>query len=182
MIKNYLKIAFRAIWRHKLFTLINMIGLSIGISATLVIYLIVHFDFSFGQFYPGSDRMNRVVTAFSASGEKSYNGSVCGGMPQAVRTEVSGISESAPFFIIDEFTLYHTGVIVPDSTKAPRKFKYKEDMALADQGYFELFPYNWLAGSKSSLNQPFTVVLTAPKAKMYFPAMSYQHMLGKVIN
>jgi putative ABC transport system permease protein len=181
MIKNYLKIAFRGFWRHKMFTMINIVGLSIGISAALVIYLIVHFDFSFDKFYPDSDRIYRVVTDISATGEKYHNGGVCGPLPEAVKKSVSGISQSAPFFFIDGFTLNHTGVVIPDGSNNPSKFKYSEDMILADQRYFDIFPYEWLAGSKSSLNQPFTVVLTAQKAKQYFPALSLQQILGKII-
>ena len=73
MIKNYIKIAFRNFWRHKLFTLINVIGLSIGISAAIVIYLIVHFDLNFDKFEPGGHRVYRVVTNFTFSGEPAYN-------------------------------------------------------------------------------------------------------------
>ena len=53
MIKSYLKIALRGFWKHKLFTLINIIGLSIGISASLVIYLIVHYGFYIRQISQG---------------------------------------------------------------------------------------------------------------------------------
>jgi ABC-type antimicrobial peptide transport system permease subunit len=179
MLKNYFKIAFRGFWKHKMSTLINIIGLSIGISAALVIYLIVHFDFTFDKFYPDSDRIYRVVTNYPSRGWKV--GGVCGPLPEAAAKSVSGFSGSAPFFIIDEFTLYHTGVVVPDAAKAPLKFKYKEDMVLADQRYFDLFPYTWLAGSKMSLNQPYTVVLTAQKAKKYFPGLTYPQMLGRVV-
>jgi putative ABC transport system permease protein len=181
MIRAYFKITFRSLWKHKLFTLINMIGLSIGISAALVIYLMVRFDSTFDKFYPDSDRIYRVVTDFSTSEGKGYNGGVCGPLSEAVRTQVTGLSESAPFFIIDEFTLYHSGVLVPDGRKGPLKFKYKEDMILADQRYFDIFPYHWLAGSKTSLNQPFAVVLTDQKAKMYFPGLSFPQMLGRVV-
>ena len=65
MIKNYLKIAFRGFWKHKLFTLINIIGLSIGISAALVIYLIVHFDFTFDKFHKDGDRTYRCFLTIS---------------------------------------------------------------------------------------------------------------------
>jgi putative ABC transport system permease protein len=181
MIKNYLKIAFRGFWRHKLFTLINILGLSIGISAALVIYLVVQQDFSFDTFYPDSDRIYRVVTDISVTGEEYYNGGVCGPLPGAVRESVPGLSGSAPFFIIDEFTLNHTGALIPVSSNHTLKFKYREDMVLADQRYFNLFPYHWVAGSKASLNQPFTVVLTAAKAKKYFPSLDYLQMLGKLI-
>ena len=64
MIKNYITIAFRSFWKHKIFTFINIVGLSIGISASLVIYLIVHYDFTFDKFHKDSDRIFRVVSDF----------------------------------------------------------------------------------------------------------------------
>ena len=72
--------------------------------------------------------------------------------------------------------------MVPGTTNPPVKFKYQEDQVLADQRYFSLFQYNWLAGSaRASLNEPFKVVLTDVKAKKYFPSLTYQQMLGKEI-
>ncbi len=57
MFKNYFKIAFRGFWRHKLFTMINIFGLSIGVSAALVIYLMVHYDLTFDKFHKDGDRI-----------------------------------------------------------------------------------------------------------------------------
>ena len=50
MFKNYFLIAVRNFWRNKIFSVINIAGLAIGISAALVIYLIVHYEFSFEKF------------------------------------------------------------------------------------------------------------------------------------
>ncbi|MDB5134930.1 MAG: yknZ 5, partial [Mucilaginibacter sp.] len=87
MIKNYLKTAFRSFSRHKLFTFINVIGLSIGISAALVIYLIVHYDFTFDKFHKDSDRIYRVVTNFTFEGQPAYNGGVSGPIPGVVKSQ-----------------------------------------------------------------------------------------------
>src|ERR1700678_3940100 len=102
MIKNYLKIAFRGFWKHKLFTLINIIGLSIGISAALVIYLIVHFDFTFDKLHPNGDRIYRVVSNFTFNGETAHNSGVCGPLPGAVRSQVPGVELTAPFYTLSE--------------------------------------------------------------------------------
>ncbi|WP_295798809.1 hypothetical protein [Mucilaginibacter sp.] len=64
MIKNYFKIAFRSFRQHKLFTLINVVGLSIGISTALVIYLIVNYDYTFDKFHKDGDRIYRVVSNY----------------------------------------------------------------------------------------------------------------------
>lgn len=81
MIKNYLKTAFRTFRRHKTFTFINVIGLSIGISASLVIFLIVYHDFCFDRFHKDGNRIYRVVSDFSYAGEAFYNSGVSGRCP-----------------------------------------------------------------------------------------------------
>jgi len=177
MIKNYFKIAIRNFNRHKLFTFINIIGLSIGISAALTIYLIVNYDFSFDKFHKDSDRIYRIVTNFSFAGEPGYNGGVCGPLAEAVKNDVTGLEGSAPFF-----TLYQFNTIIPNGTKNPAKFKNQEGTVLADHRYFNMFQYKWLAGSvKTSLNAPYQVVLTSDQAKKYFPLLSYDQILGKQI-
>ena len=62
MLKNYFTVALRNFLRHKIFSFINIIGLAIGISASLVIFIIVQYDFSFDKFENGGDRIYRVVS------------------------------------------------------------------------------------------------------------------------
>src|SRR6201985_2413985 len=102
MIKNYFKIALRSFWKHKLFTFINIIGLSIGISASVVIYLIVHFDLTFDKFHQDDDRIYRVVSNFSFQGELGYNAGVCGPLARAMKTQVPGAEIVAPFFSLSQ--------------------------------------------------------------------------------
>ena len=175
MIKNYLKIALRGFSRHKLFTIINVLGLSIGISAGVVIYLIVQYDFSFDKFHPDGDRIYRVVTDFNFSGEKIYLSGVTGALPEAVRSSVTGLEFVAPCYDKGE-----GNVIIPGATFT--KLKKQKGIVFADQRYFTMFPYKWLAGSaKSSLSQPNQVVLASTQAKKYFPSLSYDQMIGKPI-
>src|SRR5471030_3295980 len=61
MFKNYFKTAWRTLWKNKIFSLINVLGLAIGISASLVIYLIASYDTSFDKFEKDKDRIYRVV-------------------------------------------------------------------------------------------------------------------------
>jgi putative ABC transport system permease protein len=177
MIKNYFKVALRNFWRHKLFTLINIIGLSIGISAAVVIYLIVHFDLSFDKFHKDGDRIYRIVTNYSYSGEVGFNSGVCGPLGGAVRSQVTGVEVTAPFYI-----LYQPDVFVPGKGDVPVRFKKQDNVILADGEYFKLIHYKWLAGSPATaLSEPNQVVLTSAQAKKYFPALSYSQIMGKII-
>jgi putative ABC transport system permease protein len=69
MFKNYFKTAIRNLTKNKIFSLINISGLSIGISAALVIYLIVSYDFSFDKFEKDRERIYRITTLSTFSGE-----------------------------------------------------------------------------------------------------------------
>lgn len=85
MFRNYLKIALRNFWKHKVFTFINIIGLTIGISASLVIYLIVHYDFTFDKFHKDSDRIFRVVSNFSFQGNLNHSYGVTAPLGAAIK-------------------------------------------------------------------------------------------------
>ncbi|WP_431200710.1 ABC transporter permease [Mucilaginibacter sp. P19] len=177
MFKSYFKIALRNFWRHKFFTFINVIGLSIGISSALVIYLIVHFDFTFNQNFDNGDRIYRVVSNYTFSGEEAHNRGVSGPVPEAVRNGVSGVELTVPFFLLDQ-----PNVFIPGKAGVPVKFKLQDNVILADGRYFSMFKYNWLAGSASTaLNAPNQTVLTSDQAKKYFPQLSYSQMMGRVI-
>jgi putative ABC transport system permease protein len=177
MIKNYFKIALRGFRRHKLFTLINVVGLSIGISAALVIYLIVHFDFTFDQFHKDSERIYRVTTDYSYSGEVGHNNGVTMALPASAREEATGLDQVAPFFIYGETT-----VLIPNGAKADNKIRNQVGIILADEHYFNIINYKWIAGNaKTSLKDPNQVVLTSKQASIYFPKLSYSDMIGKEV-
>src|SRR5580698_1255267 len=67
MLKNYLKIALRNLWRHKAFTFLNMIGLAIGMSAFFLIEQYVRFEHSYDDFVTKKDRIYRLVTDLKSS-------------------------------------------------------------------------------------------------------------------
>ncbi len=131
MFKNYLKTAFRTFRKHKIFTFINVIGLSIGISASLVIFLIVRHYFTFDQFHKDGNRIYRVVSDYNYAGTAFYNGGVCGPLPDAIKNDVTGVEISAP--------VYSQGYKVLVPGKVQKKFKDEENLTYTDQRYFDLF-------------------------------------------
>jgi putative ABC transport system permease protein len=177
MFKTYFKIAFRGFWRHKLFTLINIIGLSIGISAFLVIYFIVHYDFTFDKFHKDSDRIYRVVMNISPQGHKIYSSGVPGPLAEAIKSQATGIDEITPVYTLSPHFVY-----IDKDKIAQKRFKDQDRITLADQQYFKIFNYVWLAGSSQhALDEPGQVVLTSQQARLYFPSLSYHEMIGKVV-
>jgi putative ABC transport system permease protein len=76
MLKNYLKIALRNLWRNKTFAFINIAGLAIGINACLIIYLIISYELSFDTFHQDKERIYRVVSNINIAGEIYENSGV----------------------------------------------------------------------------------------------------------
>jgi len=178
MIKNYLTIAFRNLWKNKVFSLINIVGLAIGICASLIIFLIVQYDFSFDKFHKDRDRIYRVVSNFKFGGEAYHNSGVSAPMAINAGKSIAGLEIAAPFYLDGD-----TKVGIPNtSTGIPQIFKSQKGFVFADENYFKLVPYQWLVGSpKQSLKEPFQVVLTESRAKLYFPKVKYQDLVGKEI-
>jgi predicted permease len=175
MLKNYLTIAFRNLQRNKLYAALNIFGLAIGISACLVIYLMVSFELSFDTTIPEQERIYRVYSQFSGTLEATNSG-VPSAFHSHVQDQYTGIEASAAFH-----TLF-AQVSLPENGK---KFKALTGNIIVTQpDYFHVFSsYTWLAGSpETALTAPFQVVLTESKAKTYFGDLSSQQMLGKVIH
>jgi putative ABC transport system permease protein len=97
MLKNYFTVAIRNLLRNKLFSVINILGLSIGISSALVIYLIVQYSYSFDRWEPGGDRIYRVVTKTLNQGNVGHTRGVPAPLGAAIRKELTGIEENTTF-------------------------------------------------------------------------------------
>jgi len=178
MLKNYFTIAFRTLWKNKVFSGINVLGLAIGISASLVIYLLVNYHFNFDKFEKDNNRIYRVVSNFSFSGEVYRNSGVTVPMIPAVRKEVTGIDAVVPFRTWNG----DAKISVPFNKKEPKVFKHQQSIIFADSNYFNLVSYTWIAGSpKTSLRNPYQTVLTESNAKLYFPNLSPVQVVGKEI-
>src|SRR6187397_1378670 len=143
MLKNYFTIAVRNFWKQKIFSLINVSGLAIGISAALVIYLLVQFEFSFEKFRKDNDRIYRVITDITFPGESLFiNSGVPMPMPKAVRADLTGI-ETATHFV----TAWETKVSVPVAgSQSPAKLKKKTNIIYSYKFFFSLFKSDWWAG------------------------------------
>ncbi|MFI5153237.1 MAG: FtsX-like permease family protein [Chitinophagales bacterium] len=177
MIKNYLIVAFRNLWRNKLFSTINILGLAIGISAALVIYQIVLYDFSFDKFEKDGDRIYRVVSNMHFPDQVFKNSGICGPLPPEIRKQIPGIESSTYFWLKGEMK-----VKTPSVIEAERIFRKQSNIILADDEYFRFMDYQWFAGSaKTALKNPNEVVLAESRARTYFPNSSPAQMIGQVI-
>jgi ABC-type antimicrobial peptide transport system permease subunit len=181
MIKNYLLIAIRNFWKHKVFSIINMAGLAIGISAALVIFLLVNYEFGFDKFHKDSERIYRVVSFLNFPDQVINNGGVSAPVGNAVKNEVSGLEASVAFHQYNNDVKVVPVIDKRDETKSV--FKDQDNIIFTTGDFFRIFQYKWLMGSpETSLSEPFQVVLTESRAKIYFPGKDILSLAGSTIS
>ena len=177
MLKNYFTTALRHLWRHRLFTALNIFGLAISICACWTIYRIVDYEFSYDRSLPDKENIYRLVTGFVFDENQSYNGGVSKPMYQGIRSQVSGLD-----YVVPVFGKWLSSVEVNNSNGKPLTFEDQTDVVATDSSYFTMLHYRWLAGNKSiALLAPESVVLTESRAKQYFPNKKPAEILNKTI-
>lgn len=173
MIKNYFKIAWRNLMKHKVFSLINIVGLTIGISASVVIGLMIFYDTTFDTFHKDSDRIYRVVSDFSDP-EESFSNS---GVTLALEDE---IKDDSNFETVGSFYIERPSKV--ENKALNSEFKWPSFVIYTDENYFKIFDYNFLAGDKDHvLTRPNTVILTEQRATNYFPNTAPADIIGKTL-
>ncbi len=181
MFRNYFKTAFKVFTRNKAFTAINVLGLSIGISAALIIFLIVQFEFSYDKVEKDGGRIYRVVMDTKFNGNEGHDAAVPAPLGSAIQNEVTGLEATVPVMQFQGDATAKVSIERKGSSQ-PAVFKAQPDIVFANPQYFSLLPYTWLAGSPaSSLSNPFNVVLTESRVKQYFPSAEISDVIGKQI-
>lgn len=174
MLQTYLKIAWRNLRKNKLFSLINVISLAIGLSASIVIGMMVYHDFTFDKFHPDGERMYRITTKFNDPEGGGYSSGISIPLADVVKKEYSGIETSVFFYKFKPVNVAQEEKNI--------KFKAPESVIFTDQSYFEFFEYQWLAGSKSkALSNPNEVILTKSRAELYFPNLEPSQVVGNIL-
>ncbi|WP_158617961.1 ABC transporter permease [Chitinophaga lutea] len=169
------KNVFRQLWRQRLFTLLNVLGLAISISACWVIYHIVSYEYSFDDRLPDKALTYRLVTGLAFDGKESYNGGVSAPIYQAVREQVPGAKRVVPVF-----RQWINAVNIPG--QKPLDQEEFKGIVATDAAYFDMIPYTWLAGNPATaFHAPENVVLTESRARNYFGTLTPEAMIGKVL-
>ncbi|HXB94979.1 MAG TPA: FtsX-like permease family protein [Puia sp.] len=180
MLKYNLRLAWRQMLRHRVYTTIHILGLSIGICACMVIYLIARYDLGFDRFHPGADRIYRIVGDFRGmrGGSKFLNCPI---------PEVAGIEHEIPGFEAQVgFHTFAFSITVPAAGgKAAEEFSGRQDDSyalstiLTGPAFFDVFPHQWLLGSPAVLNDADRVVLAESAAHKFFGNVPLEKMLGR---
>ena len=179
MIRHYFQIALRHFQHQKWFTLINVLGLSVGISAAIFIFLISYYEFNYDTALTDGDRIYKVVMDLQVNGTEGHAGAVPAPLGSAVTREVPGLEAVVPVFQFQGDATANVTVHAGEQ-RADVIFKKQKDIVFTNNEYFQLLPFEWLEGRpQSALNDPFKVVITESKAKKYFPGKALTDVIGQ---
>jgi putative ABC transport system permease protein len=157
MIWSYTKIAFRNLNRYRVFSLINILGLSIGLAASLLIALWVFDELSFDEFHENSKSIYRVERHINFDG-KTFDVPVTGAIyGETIGKDIPQVSEFTRIYPVEL------------SLKNHMNDNQEERVFFADQAFLNIFSFPLKYGDiKTALKEPFSVVITEKAALTYF--------------
>lgn len=158
MLTNILKTALRNLWKNRASSIINVIGLSIGISCCVIAFLFVKSSLSFEGFHEKADRIYRITYSRNYATGINYSAHTPYPLATAIRTDFADLEAVAQIHEESE-ALVSVG-----------EERFEEDHVLfADSGFFEVFSYDMLIGEGSkALTLPNSVILTESAARRFF--------------
>lgn len=161
MIRNYFKTALRTLFRNKVFSLINILGLVLGISFSTMLYTYVEHELSYDSFHFRANRTYRVLTIDNTSPERPAYGVT---VPPAGPALVREMPE------VEEMVRLHrfSGQVIVN-VDGVKKFSERNWFTTADANLFDVFNFEFQEGDPvTALKEPMSLVLTASTAKRYF--------------
>lgn len=159
MIENYIRIAVRNLVRNKTFTFINMLGLAIGLSASMLILIYINHELSYDKFFSDADRIYRVSVDGRMSGD-FFNAAVSPApLAPALKNDYPEVESSVRIRNMSQEALL---------SFEDKKF-YESDLMMADSSFFDIFDFKPKFGDlKNALYEPLSVVITSSMAKKFF--------------
>jgi putative ABC transport system permease protein len=158
MIRNYLTTAFRILMRQRVYSAINIFGLTLGIASCLLLVLYINDELSFDRFHLDADRIYRVN--FNARLQGQNIATVQTGLPmaEAMMTEIPQVES------VVRVTKWNT---IP--VRYEEKAFTEKHFLVADSNFFQFFTYKLISGNvKEALKGPNKVVISETTAKKYF--------------
>src|SRR5439155_3150073 len=157
MIKNYFKIALRNLWRNKVFSLIKILGLSIGLTVCMLIFLYTKDEISYDQFHKNKAQLFRVIQTWQMGKE--------GAQTIGITNGIMGESFSKEIPEVQQFVRVNGEAV----TVKKNNNVFTESPLFVDDNFFSVFTFPLSRGNKRTiLNDLHSVVLSKEMAKKYF--------------
>ncbi len=177
MFQNYLKVAWRNLMKSKIFSFINIIGLSVGLTCCMLITVYLYNEVSYDKYHKNINQLYQLGTVFVKDGKEDRTPNTPAPMAAAMKQEFPEISETARLMVL--FAEDKTLLQYKESNAAPKSF-YETKGYVVDASFFKLFTYNFIEGdAATALKEPNTIVLSEEIARKFF---GNQPALNKVIH
>ena len=152
MIRNYLIIALRNLWRNKLITAINLLGMAMGFGIFLMFWTWVSFDFSFDRFHTDIQRMFMLnVRINTESGSEYTSERTGGGFRDLLADQIPEVEASCRVSSPFQFEL---GIPASDSSAGiPMKYFDEEEVLMVDSNFFSFYSFPLIEGQQEGLFQ-----------------------------
>ncbi|MEQ8245828.1 ABC transporter permease [Fulvivirga sp.] len=158
MLKNYIKVAFRNITKHKFFSIINILGLTIGLAASLFITLYIYDELTYDQFNAKADRTYRMNLHGKLAGQEIYTSNTSFPMSQALVEEIPEVEEATRVNPMGEWIIRNGTISFNE-----------EDVFAVDSNFFSVFSFELLYGNpETALIEPNSIILSEDLAVKYF--------------
>ena len=168
MFTNYLKIAIRNLLNQKFYSAINIVGLSIGISACILVALYIKHDLSYDKYHKNAEQIYRIGFSAATEGVTYYMAQSPGLLGPTLKNIYPEIKKFTRIYF-SERSLVKVGDMK----------NYEDKISYADSTFFEIFTYDALVGNKAEfLKKTNSIVLTESTARKYF---GNENPLGKLI-
>jgi putative ABC transport system permease protein len=172
MINNYLKIAWRILLRQKLFSLINIFGLVIGMVACLLIVQYISFELSYDKFHQNADNIYRIK-------HQSYSqGNLIENLPKTYSAVGPALKAEFPEVQQETRVSKLAGQVTAQQSGGAIIAFNEQHLYAVEASFLKLFSFPMVEGTAAALNNPNTVVITQSTAKKYFPNQS---AIGKTL-
>ncbi len=158
MLPNYILAFFRQASRNKIFTILNLLGLSVGMAAFMLLLQFVVYENSFDKFHQHSDNIYRVRYDDYVNGKRMF---ACAAAVPAVGP---AMKKNFPEVLEYSWAFPESGVLTNDQNISYRERKVQ----IATPSFLTMFDWEMLAGDTSALSKPYTVVVTESTAKKYY--------------
>jgi putative ABC transport system permease protein len=162
MIKNYLNVALRNLTRQKLFSLINISGLAIGLAVCMLIMLYVAHERSYDSFHKNADRIVTLRAKIVMNGDDRISENFSEATAPSLKDELPAVENYAASF------KYFLPFVVNNPSTPQAKFN-EDNLLYVDAGFFKFFSFKLISGQRGNvLSKPFSVVISRNMAKKYF--------------
>jgi putative ABC transport system permease protein len=169
MFKNLLKIGLRNIVKEKTYSIINILGLTIGITCSVLLLMYIFDELSFDRYHKNADNIYRIVSNIKEP-DNAFTWAVAQiPLAEELRNNYPEVKNAVRFFNTPR-TLYKNG---------DKQF-YESDFYLTDSTVFSMFSYNFVEGDQmTALDRPFSIVLTEKMVTKYFG--DSKNIVGKTL-